>query len=138
MSTTSTIAMEQPDGRVMQIYCHCDGYLSCNGEILQQHYKDQAKVLALMLLGDLYSLGNKIGQQHDLNAVSQDCTAYGRDGGQAGTEARVYASCAEYRKQADFEEFNYLFRKDGRWYVDFHGEYSGRLDQALQQEEFDI
>ena len=31
MATRSTIAMEQPDGRVMQIYCHWDGYLGHNG-----------------------------------------------------------------------------------------------------------
>ena len=124
MATRSTIAMEQPDGRVMQIYCHWDGYLSYNGEMLNEHYQDRAKVLALMLLGDLSSLKPEIGQAHDFDArynggdVKENwCTAYGRDRGETDTQARVFRDFEDYKINHQYEEFEYIYRLDDRWYV---------------------
>lgn len=124
MATRSTIAMEQPDGRIMQIYCHFDGYLSHHGEILQQHYRDRAKVLALMLLGDLSTLAEEIGQAHDFDAVYTGgqrhenwCMAYGRDRGETGTDARVFSDWDDYVQNHQYEEFEYIFRKDDQWWV---------------------
>jgi len=133
MATRSTIAMEQPDGRIMQIYCHWDGYLDHNGEILQKHYQDRAKILSLMLLGDISSLRRDIGQPHDFDKPSNEdwCVAYGRDRGEKGTDARVYQDYADYRNNAQFEEYNYCYRLDNRWYVEFYGRFDGLLDQAL-------
>lgn len=140
MATRSTIAMEQPDGRVMQIYCHWDGYLDYNGELLQEHYRDRAKVLALMLLGDLSSLKEDIGEQHDFDAryTSGDvketwCTAYGRDRGEKDTAARVFDSFDHYRDQHQYEEFEYVFRLDDRWYVAEYGREYRLLSQALAE-----
>ena len=138
MATRSTIAMEQPDGRVMQIYCHWDGYLDNNGEILQAHYRDRAKVLALMLLGDLSSLKPEIGEAHDFDArylggdvEEQWCTAYGRDRGEKDTAARVFRDFEDYRANHQYEEFEYCFRLDDRWYVaEYEREYRP-LDEAL-------
>lgn len=137
MATRSTIAMEQPDGRVMQIYCHWDGHLDHNGQILQEHYRDRAKVLALMMLGDLSSLGNTISEPHDFDNSSgrNDCTAYGRDRGEDGVEARVYKSYNDYRSNAQFEEYNYCYRLDDQWYVEFYGRFDGLLESALKQKE---
>ena len=141
MATRSTIAMEQPDGRVMQIYCHWDGYLSNNGQILQQHYQDRAKVLALMVLGDISSLRENIGEAHDFDARYTEgdarenwCVAYGRDRGENNTQARVFKDYADYRSSAQFEEYNYCYRRDGRWYVEFYNRFDGPLEQALLEE----
>jgi hypothetical protein len=119
MATRSTIAMEQPDGRVMQIYCHWDGYLDHNGRILQEHYRDRAKVLALMLLGDISSLRPEIGEAHDFDGEINEkwCTAYGRDRGERDTAARVFQDFEDYRDNHQYEEFEYVFRQDDQWYV---------------------
>ena len=58
MSTRSRIAIEKQDGTVESIYCHFDGYLSNNGEILQNHYSTKDKMEKLIELGDISSLGN--------------------------------------------------------------------------------
>ena len=134
MATRSTIAMEQPNGEIMQIYCHWDGYLDNNGEILQQHYRDRAKIYALMLLGDISSLRPEIGQAHDFddrNKPEDWTTAYGRDRGETGVEARVYKDYVTYRNEAQFEEYNYCYRLDDKWYVEFYGRFDGPLEQAL-------
>lgn len=135
MATRSTIAMEQPDGRIMQIYCHWDGYLENNGEILQEHYQDRAKIYSLMLLGDLSSLRPEIGMVHDFDDRLNDtwCTAFGRDRGESGTEARVFQSYEDYRNTAQFEEYNYCYRLDGQWYVEYYGRYDGLLLGALEE-----
>ena len=139
MATRSTIAMEQPDGRVMQIYCHWDGYLDHNGELLQEHYRDRAKVLALMLLGSISSLRPEIGQAHDFDARydkddnrSQWVVAYGRDRGEDGVDANVYKDFEDYKKNHQYEEYEYIFRLDDKWYVSEYGRPYGLLDAALE------
>ena len=56
MSTRSRIAIEKQDGTVESIYCHFDGYLSHNGEILQEHYSTKEKMEKLIELGDISKL----------------------------------------------------------------------------------
>jgi len=132
MATRSTIAMEQPDGRVMCVYAHWDGYLENNGRILQENYQDRAKVLALMLLGSISSLREEIGQAHDFDARYEDSdpraawtVAYGRDRGEKDTDANVFKDFAEYVDNHQYEEYEYIYRLDGLWYVSqYSGEYT--------------
>ncbi len=138
MATRSTIAMEQPDGRVMQIYCHWDGYLDNNGRILQEHYQDNAKVLALMMLGSISSLREEIGQAHDFDARYAESdpkakwtVAYGRDRGEDDTEAQVFADFADYKKNHQYEEYEYIYRTDGKWYVSEYSRAYRPLEAAL-------
>jgi hypothetical protein len=56
MSTRSRIAIEKQDGTVDSIYCHFDGYLSNNGEKLQNHYSTKEQLEQLIALGDISSL----------------------------------------------------------------------------------
>lgn len=136
MATRSTIAMEQPNGNIMQIYCHWDGYLSNNGEILQEHYRDRAKVLALMLLGDLSSLRPEIGMVHDFDDRLNDtwCTAFGRDRGERDTHARVFLDFEDYRVNHQYEEYEYVFRLDDQWYVSQYGRGYQPLAAAIEAE----
>lgn len=141
MATRSTIAMEQPDGKVMQIYCQWDGYLSNNGKILQEHYKDRAKVLALMMLGDISSLRSEIGMAHDFNARYADSdpkaewtVSYGRDRGEKGTEARVFKNFKDYVENHQYQDYEYIFRSDDCWYVSPQRRNYEPLEQALAAE----
>ena len=148
MATRSTIALEYADGTVDQIYCHWDGYLDNNGIILQEHYKDPFKVQKLMELGDVSSLGPELGDKHSFDiphkygtpeyeaesdARRNICTFYGRDRGETGTNARRFKNYEDYRARAQGEEYNYILRKDGNWYVEFYGEFDGLLKEAIEQ-----
>jgi hypothetical protein len=152
MATRSTIALEYADGTVDQIYCHWDGYLDNNGALLLAHYKDPFKVQQLMDLGDMSSLGPNIGEAHEFDcppeikygspeyktwsdAKQQVCTFYGRDRGETNCKARRFRDYADYRKNAQFEEYNYCLRKDGNWYVEFYGEFDGLLAKAFEFQE---
>ena len=117
MGTRSTIGFVNSNGAVQGIYCHWDGYPEYNGQILRDHYKTQDRVRKLMNLGDLSSLGKNIGRKHDFMATGNVgiCTAYGRDRGETGTEAQLYADEAEFLKDDRGQDYSYLF-KDGKWY----------------------
>lgn len=149
MATRSTIALEFADGTVQQVYCHWDGYLDHNGAILFESYQDPFKVRDLIDLGDISSLGPNIGKQHEFDcpehikfgtpeyqawsdAKSEVTTFYGRDRGETGCNARKFKDYADYRRNAQFEEYNYILRKDGNWYVEFYGQFDGLLKEAFE------
>lgn len=118
MATRSTIALEFADGTVGQVYCHWDGYLEHNGKILFDHYSDPFKLRDLIDLGDLSSLAANIGTKHDFDArVEGECTFYGRDRGEHGVDAVYFDSYQDYLDNFQGEEYNYILRRDGIWYV---------------------
>ncbi len=142
MATRSTIALEFADGTVQQVYCHWDGYLDNNGWILQKHYLDPIKVGNLIELGDMSSLGPEIGEKHSFDNPykfgtdeyfaeqvrrHEFTTFYGRDRGETGVEARRYENYEDYKQSAQFEEYNYILRRDGQWYVEYHDNSEFRL-----------
>ena len=148
MATRSTIALEYADGTVDKIYCHWDGYLEHNGAILRDNYQDPFKVRELMDLGDVSSLGPNIGDKHEFDspytygtpeyeawadAKRGICTFYGRDRGETGTGAQRFKDYADYRANSQFEEYNYILRNDGNWYVEFYGNFDGLLKEAMEQ-----
>jgi hypothetical protein len=130
MGTRSRIGVMHGD-KVKSVYCHWDGYLEHNGQILQEHY-DSAKANNLVALGDLSSLGARIGEQHPFSPYASDedraaydaaqeagwCTFYNRDRGESGTEWKVANTFAEFMEQCDHcgAEYYYIM-KDGVWYV---------------------
>ena len=133
MGTRSTIAIQNADGTVTGIYCHWDGYLEHNGDILQKFYTTEEKVRALIALGDLSSLGEQIGSKHDFNnAPDGECNAYGRDRGEKNVEAKTCASWAAMLE--DFgQEYDYLFVPGKGWLVKYYdGE--GALAEALEKD----
>ena len=48
MGTRSNIAYQKPNGKVVVMYCHYDGYPEYNGKILYNHYNHQKKAIALV------------------------------------------------------------------------------------------
>jgi hypothetical protein len=149
MATRSTIALEFADGTVQQVYCHWDGYLDYNGKILFESYQDPFKLRDLIDCGDLSSLGPNIGEQHEFDcphkygtpeyeawseAKQQICTFYARDRGETGCMAKRFKDFADYVANHQYEEFEYILRKDGNWYVSkYNGPYA-LLKDAIAQE----
>ena len=131
MGTRSTIALEFADGTVEQVYCHWDGYLDHNGAILAEHYSNPFKLRDLIDLGDMSSLRPEIGEKHafsqfELRAeevagyklLTEDwCTFYRRDRNESGCKARKYKNADEYFDCSQQEEYDYILRTDGVWYV---------------------
>jgi hypothetical protein len=110
MSTRSTIAIEFADQSVSQIYCHFDGYLSNNGEILRTEYMDPFKVRELIDLGDFSSLRETVEETEEgcYSARGEDCTA------------RRYMNVDEYFADCQQEEYDYILRNiEGKavWFV---------------------
>lgn len=133
MATRSTIALEFADGTVQQVYCHWDGYLDNNGKLLQEYYMDPFKVRDLMDLGDISSLRPEIGTQHPFSQfdtkMPEDVframfdnmtTFFGRDRGETGTDSKKFANFEEYVVEHQYEEYEYILRTDGKWYVCFY------------------
>jgi hypothetical protein len=138
MGTRSTIALEFADGTVEQIYCHWDGYLEHNGKILQEHYSDPFKLRDLIDMGDMSSLGERIGTQHAFEKAPEgECTFYLRDRGETGTSAKKFKDYADYVANHQYEEYEYILRACGDkavWFVKCHSEDWKTLEQALIEE----
>jgi hypothetical protein len=130
MATRSTIALEFADGTVQQVYCHWDGYLENNGRILQEHYSNPFVLRDLIDLGDVSSLRPTVGTAHPFSHFGTDIsdedydklygemtTFYGRDRGEGGTGAKKFADYADYVENFCHEEYAYILRTDGNWYV---------------------
>jgi len=129
MGTRSRIGVMHGD-KVKSIYCHYDGYLEHNGQVLAQYY-DSAKANQLVALGDMSTLRPQIGEKHAFSQfdlppeeveaykeLTRDwCTFYGRDRGEVSMW-KVANTFEEFLEQADLcgAEFYYIM-KDGVWYV---------------------
>jgi hypothetical protein len=132
MGTRSTIALEYADGTVEQVYCHWDGYLSHNGQILHKHYSDPFKLRDLIDLGDMSSLGERLGTQHAFDKAPEgECTFYLRDRKEQGCKAKQFKDYADYIENHQYEEYEYILRKDGNWYVKQHDNEFELLAPAL-------
>ena len=134
MATRSSIGILNENGTVTGIYCHWDGYVSHNGNILYQFYRDEAKVRELISHGDLSILGRNIGEQRPFDNPHKymskeyqefqdlyegQCLYYGRDRGEKNVEAKTYTDVADFIDNRG-EEYNYLF-VNGTWYVNEYG-----------------
>ena len=154
MGTRSTIALEFADGTVEQVYCHWDGYLEHNGQLLLKHYSNPFILRDLIDLGDISSLKSTVGTKHDFshfdNGMTQDeyyklygemTTFYGRDRGETGTSAKKFASYEDYLLNCQWEEYDYILRNDNGvavWFVSDHdGDYV-TLESAIMDEQDSI
>jgi len=155
MGTHSRIGVMHGD-KVKSVYCHYDGYLEHNGQVLAQYY-DSAKANNLVALGDMSTLRPQIGEKHAFSQfdlppeeveaykeLTRDwCTFYGRDRGEVSVW-KVANTFEEFLDQAEGcgAEYYYIM-KDGVWYVGTTyetGPLSKRLvllSEALQAETVD-
>jgi len=127
MGTRSTIALEFADGTVQQVYCHWDGYLEHNGQILQNYYMDPFKVRDLIDLGGFSSL--------DKTVEATAATAYT----QRGETKRVekFIDYEDYIENHQYEEYEYILRQvEGKavWFVKCHDDDYVTLAEAIMDE----
>lgn len=121
MSTRSRIAIQLKDGNVKSIYCHHDGYLSYVGMILFNYYKSYDKVLDLINLGDISSLGTEPSEAFDSTNTIQTSTYkihvnvcdYNRMGEGLNYKVQTFKEFNKYCQQAsDGVEYIYYFTPD--------------------------
>ena len=110
MGTRSTIALEFADGSVSQVYCHWDGYLDHNGEILQNDYRNPFTLRELIDLGDFSSLRETVEETAEsvYSDRGDDCSA------------RRYMDVTEYFAECQQEEYDYILRQvegEAVWFV---------------------
>lgn len=67
MATRSNIGMITKRRKVVVTYCHWDGYLSYNGKILLENYKNGGQVYDLVSRGSIDLLGESIESTRYLN-----------------------------------------------------------------------
>jgi hypothetical protein len=133
MATRSTIALEYADGTVEQVYCHWDGYLEHNGVLLSKHYSNPFILRDLIDLGDISSLRPTVGTKHAFSRLEvpmdgeaydklygEMTTFYGRDREEKGTDSKKFVDYENYVRCHQYEEYEYILRKDGNWYVKQH------------------
>lgn len=147
MSTRSTIAIENADGTVHQVYCHFDGYLSGVGQMLIENYQDRDKVAELVSFGDISVLGPTVGVKHPFNNTQKYGTRewqveeqehrqmtlyYGRDRGETDVAPKIFRDFEDYQKNHQYEEYEYLFSKDDVWSV-FDGDEWKNLELELNK-----
>ena len=121
MGTRSRIGVMHGD-KCKSVYCHWDGSLGYNGNMLQEHY-DSSKANFLVALGDLSSLCLEVeipeGVEHSFDEPAGNITVfYGRDRGEKGTEFKVAHTFEQFLEQCNncAAEYYYIMR-DGVWYV---------------------
>jgi len=118
MATRSLIGKILPGGGIRSIYCHWDGYLENNGEILKNHFTDEAKIDKMLDLGDLSSLAPELGDEpHDFDNCTKDvCNFYGRDRKETGCEAQHSSTLDQYMRHADRAGAEYVYIwNEGKW-----------------------
>ena len=146
MATRSTIALEYADGTIGQVYCHWDGYLEHNGVLLSKHYSNPFILRDLIDLGDVSSLKPTIGTKHAFSHFDTEMkqeeyetlygnmtTFYGRDRGETGTGQKTFVDFQDYMVRFQHEEYAYILRKDGQWYVKQHSNEVELLALALRK-----
>jgi hypothetical protein len=146
MATRSTIALEYADGTIGQVYCHWDGYLEHNGKLLAKHYSNPFILRDLIDLGDVSSLKPTVGTKHafsqfETKMSSEDydklygemTTFYGRDRGESGTMQKTFIDFQDYMVRFQHEEYAYILRKDGNWYVKQYDNEFELLTEALSK-----
>ena len=154
MATRSTIALEFADGTVHQVYCHWDGYLAHNGQLLLKHYSNPFILRDLIDLGSLSSLQPTIGTKHAFGHYGTDmtqeqytalygnmCTFHARDRGE-GVFVNKFIDFQDYLAHHQYEEFEYILRQvNGKavWFVSEHGAIGYvTLEQAIMDEQDSI
>jgi hypothetical protein len=155
MGTRSTIALEFADGTVEQVYCHWDGYLAHNGQILLKHYSNPFILRDLIDLGDISSLKPTIGTKHafshfelraeevaEYKVLTENMTTfYGRDRGETGTDKKSFVDFQDYLAHHQYEEYDYILRNvNGKatWFVSDHDGAYVELEQAIMDEQDSI
>ena len=107
MSTRSRIAVELNDGTVKSVYCHWDGYPSGVGnDLLNQEFTSPNEVEEFLNEGSRSTVDEAYYEK------------YGKSRGEKREVPTVHTDADTYWEEAyDWEEYAYLYNKDGDWVV---------------------
>ena len=112
------------------------------------YYMDPYKVRELIDNGDVSSLGEEIGVKHPFDNPAMFGTPefqaykdqygnmtklYMRDRGEEGCNAQYYKDFADYEQNHGYQEYEYILRKDGVWYVDQGEGYEPLMEAYIEQ-----
>ncbi len=125
MATHSTISVELDDQTIISAYCHFDGYVSYNGRILVLHYSDRSKAIELVKLGAMSSI-NDDGSSDPYSEFYYYSEFYHGE----------FTDFSHYLDNLEREEYNYLMRKDGLWYVETDQGFKLVTEQIVIEEFF--
>lgn len=120
MATRGTIAKLNKDGSVTSIYSHWDNYPAGVGATLEEHYTHPNKIDELLALGDISSLDEDIGEQHDFDNPTAGWTlAYGRDRGETDIEAMSHTDEGEWMRDRKGSGCEYGYLWDGLTWITY-------------------
>ena len=127
MSTNAFIGIRE-NNSITYIYNHSDGYLEYLGRMLLEHYNSEEKAKALVELGDVSILKEKLapaeGTVHNFDYDKRQegvSVFYGRDRGEDWENIKpvtiqntVFDEHQYYNYLYDVEEGRWLFTKNGK------------------------
>lgn len=135
MGTRSRIGVMHGDN-CKSVYCHWDGYLEYNGNLLQEQY-NSSKANHLVALGDISSLRPNVfipeGVEHSFEKPAEGITTfYGRDRDEKNVDFRTDDSFAKFLERVENcgAEYYYIM-KDGEWYAGCIYESAGLVKNGL-------
>jgi len=113
MGTRSRIGIELSDNSIMSVYCHWDGYPSCNGRILREHYTTVEKVRELIDGGNISALHTNAGWKNETLPETGPLYYTMRGESIEQNEPRVDNNIVEFLN--DGEEYAYIFNRFNEW-----------------------
>ena len=112
------------------VYLHFDGYPEGAGQMLVDHYNNDAKVKNLISHGGISSLGEMIGEKQDFSSIlsssTKQCKFYHRDrGDELDIEELEYDEISKFADDCG-AEFTYLY-EGGVWMVKEEPQFKGLM-----------
>jgi len=120
VGTHCYIAKKQENEVYRSIFCQLDGYPEVTGDLLVKHYNTPEALDALLSLGDIYRLREKLESDYAPLHESTDyrlegvTEAFGRDLGWTGRETKD-RTLDEMLDCEEFIEFVYVFTDKQEW-----------------------
>lgn len=109
MANRSLILLEGSRGKLKGVYCHWDGNPEGVGKNLINYYATKERIEELFSFSDIINLKRNIYGNEDV------CEFYARDRGEPKHQLREYKNTADIITKHQFEEYNYIFGRDGKW-----------------------
>ena len=126
MATRSRIGIQLPDGSILSVYCHWDGYPEFNGVKLVENFNSYEKASELIDGSDVSCLWTNAGWNNETLPVTGPL--YYSSRGDV-TEPRLDETLDEYLSNG--EEYAYLFA-NGEWVCydtcDWHDTYKQKVE----------
>ncbi len=106
MSTNAMIYAKQEDDSVKGVYLHWDGYPGYAGDILLNHYTNDAKVQKLISLGNLSSLGQNPEASELVARFGFNATCYPVEGQMASYLSEEWRKLTESERKRLMDDNN--------------------------------